>query len=182
MTVGDDRKLELYAFTPEKKIAKVFEETRNLDLFIKKIIYMDKEDYSSFFNRNSQYVLEYHIFTHKIINEENRFSTEPVSILCTTKESDVVIYTGEYLFSDYLIESGGIDEPNDNFSVELFLPKYREAMRKLFVDDILCTFTPLDEVYFEVLEMSYDNLFQFDSLSLFVYKYGNLFKKEGMNK
>lgn len=178
MMRGDNGKFELYAYTPEKNIAKEFEETRNMDLFIKKTIEIDRSDYDEFYSKHDLCILDYHVFSRKDISDDNKYYAKPVMILCTTDESDNVIYNGEYIFSDYLYDNH-VTEDASEISSDIFLPKYAWALHKFYVEDILYSTVPMDETMFAMCELAYEHDLKFDTMALFIYKYGKLFKKVG---
>ena len=178
MMRGDDGNFKLYAYTPEKDIAKLFEETRNMDLFIKKIIEIDRSDYGEFYTKHDLCILDFHIFSSKAIADDNTYYAKPVTILCTTDESDNIIYNSEYIFSDYLYEKEITEDVNE-ISVDIFLPKYVEAQHKFYVEDILCSTVPMDETMYAMCEIAYNETLKSDTMALFIYTYGKLFKKVG---
>lgn len=56
LEIGDeiplDTKYALYAITSSKKIASIFEKSRNMDLFLKKVIECDKDDLEDYMKRH----------------------------------------------------------------------------------------------------------------------------------
>lgn len=92
-----------YAFTPSRKVYNEFKKHRNMKLFVIKDIFMTREDYEVFCDENSDLLLEYHSFlTEGISDDKRRYEKTQVIILCTSKESSIILYHGNELFYDFI--------------------------------------------------------------------------------
>lgn len=163
----DGKEIALYAFTPEKESAKYFRKTRQMDLFYEKVLEMNREEYNEFCDDNKAYLLEYHTFnTKSIIN--NKYNVLMAYVLCTTIESDCILYYKE----DYVLEILS-DILTDEFTEILSKIKFKDKIEKK-LNDIFLLSEIMNKVY-PLEDINYD-LFVIDELSLYIKLFSNTLK------
>lgn len=110
----------LYGFTVEKKIAKRFEEERNMDKFISKVTTVDKEEYVNFANANRMRLMK----LRKLNTNEKESKTGVASIVMTDMESQSCETDAMYiaLYSEDFWISGSFYPP------EVYKNKIQKAL------------------------------------------------------
>ena len=159
--------IALYAFTPEKESRNLFLKTRNNELFFEKVIDIDKEDYIEFCDTHKGQLLEYHTFqTKEVVN--GNYMSMMAYILCTTHESDCILYYKEDYTMD--IMSGILtDDFLDILEQVEFKKKIRKALdESLLLSEVVSKVAPLEDI-------NYDSII-IDELSLFIKLFSNTFK------
>ena len=164
----DGKEVALYAFTPEKDSELYFLETRNMDIFYEKIINMDREEYEEFCDDNKERLLEYHAFnTKSIINK--KVHVMMTYVLCTTIESDCILYYKEEYALDYVSDILN-DEMLDILSTIRFKKKVRKALNDIFLlSEIKDKIYPKEDINYDLLVI--------DEISLYVKLFSNTLRK-----
>lgn len=169
----------LYAFTPEKSIAKQFKSTRDMKKFYTRTMEFTRDDYDDFCDQYSQYILEYHtVRTKEIYDGEIKLSS--MELLMTLGESDIILYySTEELLS--IIE--------DSDYGRMFVPLIENCLlNKDFMDvlDEYYDFTnligtaiiPVDDNFGEDIDL---NLY-IDQLVLYIKIFKNTYKRKDDKK
>lgn len=161
----------LYAFTPAKDIADFFQITRKSDIFYRKEIEIDREDFESFCSDYQLYLLEYHLFSNKVVDETGRITTDGVYLLTTTLESDLVLYNGQERFYDII---------SNSCESLAFLNAYtfKKDICKALND--LCKFDELTESTYPREDDDISSL-TINGLSLYCHLFSNTYSEEGLN-
>lgn len=88
----------LYSFTNEKRYANIFRKSRKKEIFIEKIIDMDKEQYEIFKENNLQFVISQYLYqTKKVVN--GVITTDVTFIVSTQLEYDIMCFDAQYYLS-----------------------------------------------------------------------------------
>ena len=170
------REESLYAYTPEKSIAKLFSKTRKDKLFEKRIVYMSRDEYEEFVADNEDYLLGYHSIITKTI-EDNIYTLMTAEFLMTLLESDYVIFDSEAKVYNMLYDILAGDYFQYVVDYELFKPKYQAMLNDYFNLDVVrdVILHPIDSED----QLSY---FQVDQLEVYVRVFGKTYKdiKKGL--
>lgn len=160
-----DHEYSLYAYTPENKSAELFSSTRNMATFYEKIVDMTRDDYESFCDEYSDYLLEYHLFKTKTI-ENGIYRSKDIYFLTTKIESDLVLYYGDDYFINIISDIWLIDIiPNDI----KFNDKILSLLRKYFYYDEVSNL-------FKEINISYTDI-GIDQFALFIRLFYNTLTK-----
>lgn len=170
----DGYEYSLYAFTPMKKIAKYFKDTRDMNIFYPKTIELDREDYDDFCEDHSQYLLEFHsVETTTVV--DGRYKAGSTEILMTLTESDEILY---HAFAAYvnMMEKNFSDNGGIILNVlqnQLLKKQVMRALNKAYMITWIMTFLflPVDDSDLEGIII--------DRLSLYIELFKNTYKKKG---
>ena len=138
-----------------------------MNLFFEKVIDIDKEDYIEFCDNHKGQLLEYHTFqTKEVVN--GNYMSMMAYVLCTTHESDCILYYKEGYTMDILS-----DILTDEFLDILEKVKFKKKISKaldnhLLLSEIASKVSPLEDI-------NYDS-FMIDELSLYIKLFSNTFK------
>lgn len=100
--VGRGIQYALYAWTRKKRARNIFRNTRNMDLFYEKEIYMDDEEFSEFQEIYDESELLYYYYAGDARTDHvQKLSCE---ILSNTKEHDLVLFCGYDKFEEEMSE------------------------------------------------------------------------------
>lgn len=89
----------LYAWTKSKKEAKIFKQTRNMNIFLEKILTMDKETFEQFEETYDDERLDFHHYKGFGMNGE-KIQKVYYQVLSITKEYDLVSFYGYDRFEE----------------------------------------------------------------------------------
>lgn len=124
----------LYAFTPSKKIAKEFRNTRNMNIFREEIVEMDEDDYEDIIDCNndlSKLLLEYHLYnTQSLDKESNQYFKDQRFILSTSAEFDKTVFRFIWRLKDKFYE-----ETNGMVDAE-YIDLFTEPVQDFFVREL----------------------------------------------
>lgn len=96
----------LYAWTKSKKEAKIFKQTRNMNIFLEKVYHMDKETFERFEDQFDDERLAYHNYKGFGMNDEV-IQKVYYHVLSISKEYDLVSFYGNDRFEESM---SGFDE------------------------------------------------------------------------
>jgi hypothetical protein len=85
-----ERKYSLYAITNKKKLAKEFENTRNMSRFMKKVSEVDNEEYVNFANEHREMVLQQESLTTRKTYDNGLIGHTDVNVTCTFGEYQII--------------------------------------------------------------------------------------------
>lgn len=159
----------LYAFTPDKEVAKWFRETRSKKLFFEKVIDMNDVEYIDFSEEYDECLLEPHTFNTRII-VNGRYKSITKMLYCTLNESDSIIFYKEEcvlgIISDIL---------DDRYFSLMKGLKFKNKLKKILDDfflyeNLISKIAPMEDI-------NYDN-FIVDDVGLYIKLFKNTFKTE----
>lgn len=167
----------LYAYTEKLKLAEQFKLQRNMDRFIYKKIKLAKDEYRSFFKDYDKYQLRYCQFYTKpdIISKKI-----PVSVLCTWKEEESVIFNSDklwkeyskYLFDAKCFKSEYIIALETLLFMKMYKFYHKGSEADYFYDPYYTSYGPSKEFVMEVL----NEQFEYDDLKIFLKFHQDTFK------
>lgn len=100
----EDFEYVFYAFTPDKISADFFETTRNMKLFYKKVIFMDRTIYEEeFYPENEERCIEEYQLITKVI-ENGIYKKGFITVLAPNSEIFMIKDFNPYLFEKYAFE------------------------------------------------------------------------------
>lgn len=165
-----DEEYVIYAYTPDKKVAKLFRETRDMNKFREEEIEMNKEDYNDMVDNHehlSRLVLSYHLFKTQT-SEDGCYKLDVTTILCTSKEYDYILFNFKNKLTSMLM-----DKTNDLFDIN-FVFIFTERIRDLLVDD-LQFYQALDTFGLSLEDIPFDEL-NIDMVTAFCESFQNIYK------
>lgn len=164
----DDYQYSLYAFTPDFRIASLFMEMRDMDVFYKKILKLEKDEYNEFFEEYQDYLLEYHVFSTKIIENDN-YVADSINLLCTKFESDNILFYSKNHIYDILNNDWNIQGEPGICDIK-FNDKILGVLNEYFYyEDILSSCKDVSDE---------NSGIQLDHLQLFIRLFSNTLNKE----
>lgn len=169
----NNMEVALYAYTPDKEVAKYFRDTRDMTIFIERTLDIDKDDYEDFCDTHGyKQLLEIHIFSTKIV-KDGIYDKNTVKLLCTQAESDEILYNSDYHLYSFI----DMISPDETINFMLMREiKYKkdieEALSLLMYDSLIRLTYPSEIDNFEGNAI--------DDIGLFIKLFGNTFNnKEG---
>lgn len=176
----------LYAYTNDKNLAEEFIDDRNMNRFIYKKSWIDKEEFRKFDSMHSRLHLSRGSFS--TVSEINGRSMN-VSFVCTWGEEESILKNSDKLWSEY---------SNILFDTRVFEDKYLIALEKLlfmkfygfygslrFNDGIDYFYEPYYTSYGPIksfISEEFHYNVKYDELALFLRFHKDLFKAEPKNK
>lgn len=169
----DNMEVALYAYTPDKDVAKYFRDTRDMTIFIERTLEVKRDDYEDFCDTHGyKQLLEIHIFSTKIV-KDGIYDKNTVKLLCTQAESDEILYNSDYHLYSFI----DMISPDETINFMLMREiKYKkdieEALGLLMYDSLIRLTYPSEIDNFEGNAI--------DDIGLFIKLFGNTFNnKEG---
>lgn len=156
----------LYAHTAVKTEAKIFEQTRKKDLFVRKVTNMTKKEYRRFTELHDDEALSYHDFPGSSISN-NKIISKDYFILSTVMEYDCVSFHGSDYFEEkmndiediYLLNIHKIIKPNIIKAIgeEVFDKESTLLQMKIPLDEYESNELPLNylEIYNDMFANTY---------------------------
>lgn len=166
----DKGSYSLYAYTPDKIIAKFFRESRNMNIFFEKTLKISDDEYEDFYEKYQCYILGEHALITAGVDEEGLITTDSFCMICTDQEYDVVTFHEGDIFEEILLNNGIFDLSEFIELSSYMLPELREALNILNLEKIEKYFVPTDEYYDE-----YDGLI-FDEVKMYIKVFSNTLK------
>ena len=167
----NNMQVALYAYTPDKEVAKYFRDTRDMSIFIERTLNVKKDDYENFCdNHGYKQLLEIHIFSTKIV-KDGVYDKNLVKLLCTQAESDEILYNSDY----YLYDIIDMISPDESINFMLmhgikYQKDIEKALRLLMYDSLIRLTYPSEIDNFE------GNVI--DDIGLFIKLFGNTFNNK----
>ena len=165
-----DLTVALYAFTPEKYVAKDFKKLRKKKLFFEKVVDMEREEYEEFCDDNEDALIEYHAFNTKKLESDGKYHCREVVMLATRAEYDsILFYKEEYVLR---VLSETLDDKTMEFiDKHHFKKKLENIMNEYFIyDSVVNRIAPLEDLNMDE--------FIVDDLALYIKLFSNTFKKK----
>ena len=161
----------LYAFTPDKEMAKYFRNTRNMKKFYEKVYKFETSaEYNDFYNKYNHYILEYHGFVSKKI-ENGIYKSTMENIICTAGEAGCILYYKEEYLIDEL-EQVLTDPVIEMLTKVKFKDKLSKILNDLFLLSSVCNkIEPLEDINYDELNI--------DELSLYIRLFSNTLNNKG---
>lgn len=164
----------LYAVTVDKKLAKKFEETRDMKQFVKVVQDIDKDDVKDYYAKHRSKVLDDYEYVYYPGLKENRQEYKTIKIVSTYSEHNATVTSMDDQFSGLPV--------NINFVSPFVLKdKYLNALIDLNYDSFfkasLVYSQDMDTTHFYVprdVDLSLEMNLKIDEVALFIYYYGNL--------
>lgn len=163
------KEIALYAFTPNKKVAKDFSKSRSHELFFRKILTMTKEDYIDYCDEYNDCLLEPHTYNTKVIYD-GCFHTKSIMMYSTMNESDCIIFYKEEYIMNYI--SRILDNQYfEDMKGVVFKRKIKEILDDVFLyESIVNKIAPMEDI-------NYDN-FVIDDIALYIKLFFNTFREK----
>lgn len=161
----------LYAFTPMKEMRDIFVNTRDMSIFFEKVIEVAREDYEDFCDEYDSALLDIHVMKTSCDVDGIIYST-CIPVLCTTNESDSIIYYKCDILEDILLEPF----ENDNLlkGLRRLKDKYIKILNRRF-----SVYYILSQLECPVEILDIPSRFEIDEVALFSHLFRNTFKKKG---
>ena len=166
----------LYAVTVDKKLAKKFEETRDMKQFVKVVQDIDKEDVKDYYSKHRSKVLDDYEYVYYPGLRENRQEHKTIKIVSTYSEYNTTVTSMDDQFSGLPV--------NINFVSPFILKdKYLNALIDLNYDSFFkASLVYIDSQNLEGLglyvpddvDLSLEMNLKIDEVALFICYYGNL--------
>lgn len=160
----------IYAFTPEKRLAKKFIETRNMDMFIEKTVDVNKNEYNNYLINYKGHLL---VDSGFVTSSNNCFSNiSTVKLVVTQHEEETVFIKADIV----LMELSKYTSPIS----ELFNTELLDALSEVEYINIFNFYLMNNQGYPSHLKLSPSEInVSIDYLSLFLYFYGYTMKEGG---
>lgn len=180
--IGDDSiplniKYALYAITPTKELAKVFQKSRNMDKFIMKVIDCedDGEEYDMYLVRNRSRILNWYWLSS--FKDKNGDNQRPywVKVLITENELN---FTTETTDTGTILNRIKLYVP-----IDIFTGKTKEALYRLRYDKAMMSVTTLSDTASMYIEPPEDGDFwdtglSYDMFAIFMLLYKDTFSSD----
>lgn len=170
-------KYALYAITPTKELAKVFQKSRNMDKFIMKVIDCedDGEEYDMYLVRNRSRILNWYWLSS--FKDKNGDNQRPywVRVLITENELN---FTTETTDTGTILNRIKLYVP-----IDIFSGKTKEALYKLRYDKAMMSVTALSDIASTYIESPEDGDFwdtglSYDMFAIFMLLYKDTFSTD----
>lgn len=164
----------LYAVTVDKKMAKKFEETRDMKQFVKVVQDIEKDDVKDYYSKHRSKVLDDYEYVYYPGIRENRQEYKTIKIVSTYSEHNTTVTSMDDQFSGLPV--------NINFVSPFILKdKYLNALIDLNYDSFfkasLVYSQDMNSEHFYVpddVDLSLEMNLKIDEVALFIYYFGNL--------
>lgn len=170
-------KYALYAITPTKELAKVFQKSRNMDKFIMKVIDCedDGEEYDMYLVRNRSRILNWYWLSS--FKDKNGDNQRPywVRVLITENELN---FTTETTDTGTILNRIKLYVP-----IDIFSGKTKEALYRLRYDKAMMSVTALSDIASAYIESPEDGDFwdtglSYDMFAIFMLLYKDTFSTD----
>ena len=164
----------LYAVTVDKKLAKKFEETRDMKQFVKVVQDIEKDDVKDYYSKHRSKVLDDYEYVYYPGIRENRQEYKTIKIVSTYSEHNTTVTSMDDQFSGLPV--------NINFVSPFILKdKYLNALIDLNYDSFfkasLVYSQDMNSEHFYVpddVDLALEMNLKIDEVALFIYYFGNL--------
>lgn len=164
----------LYAVTVDKKMAKKFEETRNMKQFVKVVQDIEKDDVKDYYSKHRSKVLDDYEYVYYPGIRENRQEYKTIKIVSTYSEHNATVTSMDDQF-------GGLPVNINFVSPFILKDKYLNALIDLNYDSFfkasLVYSQDMNSEHFYVpddVDLALEMNLKIDEVALFIYYYGKL--------